>query len=118
MSAYGLYRLSPVTSLSARFRYGSNFPIPGYVQSRDGSLFLGDRRHTVRLPSYARLDLRANRAFNFDNRRLTLFAEIVNLLGRSNVAADAPLVLRSGRVEGATQELFPFLPTAGVQIDF
>ena len=63
-------------------------------------------------------DARANRAFNFDTRRLTLFVELVNLFGRTNHAPDAPRIARSGQVTGATQRLFPFLPTAGVQIDF
>jgi hypothetical protein len=118
LTAYALYRVSPVTSLSARFRYGSNFPIPGYVTEGDPAYVIGTTRHGARLPAYARLDVRANRAFNFESRRLTLFAEVVNLLGRGNHAADTPLVFRSGRVAGATQDLFPFLPTAGIQIDF
>jgi hypothetical protein len=118
VSAYGLYRLSPVTSINARFRYGSNFPLPGYFTRLDGDLHVGSARNTERLPAYARLDVRANRAFNFDTRRLTLFVELVNLFGRTNHAPDAPRIARTGHVRGATQRLFPFLPTAGVQIDF
>jgi hypothetical protein len=117
-SAYGQYRVSPVTSFSAKFRFGSNFPIPGYFERRNGGLFVGSERNTQRLPTYARLDVRANRAFNFETRRLTLFVEIVNLLGRTNYAADAFRVLSSGEVVGTTQHLFPFLPTAGISIDF
>jgi outer membrane cobalamin receptor len=117
-SAYGLYRLSPVTSINAKFRYGSNFPIPGYLVREQEAYYVGSARNTERLPSYARVDVRANRAFNFDRRRLTLFVEVVNLFGRTNHAADLPHVWRSGRVFSATQSLFPFLPTAGLQIDF
>jgi hypothetical protein len=118
IAAYGLYRLSPVTSVNARFRYGSNVPLPGYFTRLNGDLHVGGARGTERLPAYARLDVRANRAFNFDTRRLTLFVEIVNLFGRTNHAPDAPRIARTGQVRGATQRLFPFLPTAGVQIDF
>jgi hypothetical protein len=118
VTAYGLYRVSPVTSVNAKFRYGSNFPLPGYFTRLDGDLHVGSARNTERLPAYARLDVRANRAFNFDTRRLTLFVEIVNLFGRTNHAPDAPRIARTGQVRGATQRLFPFLPTAGVQIDF
>ena len=33
-NAYGQYRLSTRTSLSAKLRMGSNFPIPGYLQEK------------------------------------------------------------------------------------
>jgi outer membrane cobalamin receptor len=117
-SGYVQYRLSPVTSLSAKLRIGSNFPIPGYLERRAEAIFLTSERNQVRLPTYARLDLRANRAFNFDRRRLTLFVEIINVVGRTNYTTDAFRVLPSGQVFGATQRLFPFLPTAGISFDF
>jgi RNA polymerase sigma factor (sigma-70 family) len=117
-SGYAQYRLSPVTSLSAKLRFGSNFPIPGYLERRAEAIFLASARNQVRLPTYARLDLRANRAFNFDRRRLTLFVEVINVVGRTNYTTDAFRVLPSGQVLGATQRLFPFLPTAGISFDF
>jgi hypothetical protein len=118
-SAYAQHRLSPVTSLSAKLRIGSNFPIPGYLERREEeAIFLSSERNGVRLPAYARLDLRANRAFNFDSRRLTLFVEVINVIGRANYTTDTFRVLSSGRVLSATQRLFPFLPTAGISFDF
>ena len=75
MNAYALYRHSDRASFVAKLRVGSNFPIPGYYASRDGAYFVTDVRNTERLPVYSRLDLRANRAFNWSRRRLTLFAE-------------------------------------------
>jgi hypothetical protein len=117
-SAYAQHRLSPVTSLSAKLRIGSNFPIPGYLERRTEALFLSSERNSVRLPAYARLDLRANRAFNFDSRRLTLFVEVINVIGRTNYTTDTFRVLPSGQVLSATQRLFPFLPTAGISFDF
>jgi hypothetical protein len=119
-------RRSPVTSFSGKLRLGSGTPIVGYLSGPIESLRIGSERNRVRLPWYARLDLRANRAFNFESRRVTLFAEVVNVLGRENVAAacscsgwaDAPQVRRDGGVSKATQELFPFLPTVGVVFDF
>ena len=73
-----------------------------------------------RLPAYARLDLRANHAFNFDTRRLTLFLEVVNVTARTNYAPtyDAMRVLSNGRAVSTRQRLFPFLPTAGVLVEF
>jgi hypothetical protein len=119
-NAYAQRRLSPVTGLSAKLRIGSNGPIPGYLDQRPDGLFVGDARNRVRLPSYARLDVRANRAFNFETRRLTLFVEVVNLLGRANYAPGyaAMRVLPNGAVLSSTQRLFPFLPTAGLLVEF
>jgi hypothetical protein len=125
-SAFALYRLSAVTALSGKLRIGNNFPVVGYLEQAGDDTRVGPERNQVQLPVYARLDLRANRAFNLSSRRITLFAEIVNVLGRSNDAAacaclgwaDAPQVRSDGRVTGTTQQLFPFLPTLGVVVDF
>jgi hypothetical protein len=123
-SLYGQYRFSPVTSTSVKLRLGSNVPVPGYLDARTRPagevLFVGDQRNTVRLPAYARLDLRANRAFNFDTRRLTLFFELVNVTAHDNYAPayDAMRVLSTGRVVSTQQRLFPFLPTAGILVEF
>ena len=119
-NAFGQYRISPVTSTSAKLRVGSNYPIPAYLDARDDGVYVGEERNTVRLPTYARLDLRANRAFNFETRRLTLFVEVVNILGRTNYAPgyEAMRVLGNGRAVATTQRLFPFLPTAGILVEF
>ena len=58
--------------------------LPGYWQQIGGRLFVGERLNEVRVPDYARLDLRVNRVFNYTKRRLTLFAEVMNALNRSN----------------------------------
>lgn len=123
-SAYGQYRFSPVTSTSVKLRLGSNVPIPAYLDARNSPagepLFVGEQRNTIRLPAYARLDWRANRAFNFDTRRLTLFVELVNVTARTNYAPayNAMRVLSDGRAISTQQRLFPFLPTAGILVEF
>ena len=119
-NAFGQYRISTVVSTSAKLRVGSNYPIPAYLAARDDGLFVGAERNTVRLPLYSRLDLRANRAFNFQTRRLTLFVEVVNVLGRTNYAPgyEGMRVVGNGRVVATTQRLFPFLPTAGILVEF
>ena len=76
--------------LRAKLRIGSNFPIPGYYAETNGAYFVTDVRNTARLPVYGRLDLRANRAFNWSRRRLTLFAEVINVLNRDNVRFQPP----------------------------
>jgi hypothetical protein len=103
----------------AKLRLGSNFPIPGYYAESNGSYFLTDVRNTERLPMYGRLDLRANRAFNWSRRRLTLFAEVINVLNRANVRFEPPGVNLTTRV--VTQpfdSMLPIVPSVGFLIEF
>jgi hypothetical protein len=120
LNAYGIYRTSRRLSLSARYRYGSNFPIVGYYTPESGGVYtIAERRNEARLPAYARLDLRADWAFTYRRSRLTIFTEIVNTTGRENLGPDAPTIrLPLGIVTGLTHSLFPFLPSAGVLIEF
>jgi hypothetical protein len=126
LNAHALLRWSSVSSISGKFRMASNVPIVGYLAEDAFGTTIGTERNRLRLPTYARFDVRVTRAFNFSSRRLTLFAEIVNLSGRRNLSAacactnwaDAPRVQSNGRVNGTTQKLFPFLPTIGFIIDF
>jgi hypothetical protein len=120
LNAYGIYRTSGRLSFSARFRYGSNFPIPGYYTPLGGDLYaVSTARNTTRLPDYARLDARADWAFTYRRSRLTLFLEAMNLFNRENLGTDDPAVnFTTGLVRNATHTLFPLLPSAGVLIEF
>jgi hypothetical protein len=131
-SAYGLYRLSNRTSVGAKFRYGSNYPITGYVGEQPMSraapplfggrqpLFYGltDVRNTLRLPAYARLDVRADRVTSVAGRRVTLFAEVANVLNRRNERNVPYSVDRNGRISGVTDSLMPIVPSAGFVVEF
>jgi hypothetical protein len=119
LNLYGLYRLSPRTSVSAKLRTGSNFPVPGYYQEIDGRHLIAAVRNTMRLPSYARLDLRANRTFSWSDRRLTLFAEVINVLDRENVRYHPPSIdNRTFEARRLFEPLLPVVPSAGVLIEF
>lgn len=120
VNIYSGYRWSARTSVSARFRYGSNFPFTAYVQPRGDDLWvLSSDRNQARLPDYARLDLRADRAFTYRKRRLTLFLEVINVLNHDNYRAQSgSLNLQTREVRGIAERVFPFLPSAGVLIEF
>ena len=119
MNAYALYRHSDRASFVAKLRIGSNFPIPGYYASRDGGYIVTDVRNTARLPVYSRLDLRANRVFNWSRRRLTLFAEIINLLNRDNVRFSPPGINVTTRTTSKPfDSMLPIIPSVGVLIEF
>jgi hypothetical protein len=135
LSLYGSYRVSHRSTVSAKFRYGSNYPLAGYIGERPAAggaplppLFGSDapplfyqvvsERNRLRLPAYARLDLRADRAFTWSSRRVILFAEVANTLNRRNVRNVPYAVDRQGRVFSPTDSLMPIVPSAGVIVEF
>jgi hypothetical protein len=129
LSLYGNYRLSSRTGLSVKYRYGSNYPIVGYIGNLPGGpardVFgdpvygLVDERNTLRLPAYSRLDVRGDRAFNWTSRRLILFVEVTNVFNHEN-RRSRPYGVdeRLGRVFEATETLMPIVPSAGFVLEF
>jgi outer membrane receptor for ferrienterochelin and colicin len=119
VNAYVAYRWSGRMSLSARYRYGSNFPIVGYVGQDAQGYVLSTQRNGVRMPAYSRLDLRADRTFTYRKSRLTLFLEVINATNRENFRPNGYGVnLSSRRVFNPVETVFPLLPVAGVLIEF
>lgn len=118
-NVYLFYRLSDRVSFSAKLRAGSNVPAPGYYTERDGDYVVSSTRNDVRVPTYSRIDLRANRTFNWSRKRLTLFAELMNVLNRDNVRFTPPEVnTRTGQVTGLFESMIPIVPSAGILIEF
>jgi Carboxypeptidase regulatory-like domain/TonB-dependent Receptor Plug Domain len=116
---YAQYRLSSRSSVAGTLRAGSNFPAPGYFSETGGRYFVGNRRNEVRLPNYARLDLRANRTFAWSQRRLTLFAEVMNVFNRANVRYSPPSIDgRTREVSRLFEPLIPIVPSAGILVEF
>jgi hypothetical protein len=112
-------RLSYRTAVSAKLRVGSNFPLVGYFQGSLDALKLGAERNQIRLPTYARLDVRANRTYTFDRRRLTLFIEVVNATNHRNFGqAPGSITGSTFNAVNYTRKLLPFLPSAGVLMEF
>ena len=119
LNLYVHYRWSSRSSVGAKLRLGSNFPVPGYYVEENGDYFVSDRRNESRLPVYARFDVRANRTFNWSRKRLTLFVEVINLLNRDNLRFDPPSINPvTRRATGLFETMLPILPSAGVLIEF
>ena len=59
-----------------------------------------------------------NRTYDFTRSRLTLFAEVINVLNRENVGRTDGAVRRDGSVAGFLETLFPILPSVGIRIEF
>jgi hypothetical protein len=119
INLYGTYRLSDRLSLSARFRQGSNFPTAGYWDARDGAYFVGTERNTLRVPAYSRIDARANRTFTWDQKRLTLFLEAINVANHANARFALPLISRrTFEATGLYENMVPLIPSIGILIEF
>ena len=135
LNVFAQYRRSARWSASARFRYGSNYPLVGYYERRiepvyDGATFLwnqttyvvSDVRNAERVPAYARLDGRWDRTFAFKRRRLTVYVEATNALNRENRRQEYHGCWPGwdGRVvfNKPLHSLFPLVPSVGFLIDF
>jgi len=119
INVYGLYRVTNRFSLGAKLRTGSNFPAVGYWEERGGNMFVSATRNGLRVPVYARLDVRANRTFNYRRTRLTLFAEVINAFARDNVRVASPGInVRTRQVFGLYETMIPLMPSAGILLEF
>ena len=119
VNLYLSFRISDRTNVSAKIRSGTNVPAPGYYEQRGSDFVVSTVRNTLRLPTYSRVDVRANRTFNWSRKRLTLFAEVINLFNRDNVRFNPPSVnTATGRVSNLFESLIPIVPSAGVLIEF
>ena len=117
-NAAGTWRVAHHSTVGAKLRVGSNVPLVGYFREADGGVWLGAGRNEVRLPAYARLDLRITRTFVSPRRRLTLFAEVMNVLARGNVGQAAASIRPTLEVRNHAERLLPFVPSAGLLIEF
>jgi hypothetical protein len=128
VTLYGNYRLSSKASVSARYRYGANYPMAGYIaeavppapgdEGRRAYYALSDSRNQIRLPAYSRLDLRADRAFKWGNRRIVAFVDVANIVDHENLRNTPYFVDRFGRVFGPTETLMPIVPSGGLVVEF
>ncbi len=119
VNLYGSYRVNDRLSLSARFRFGSNFPTTGYWEAHGGAYFAGTERNTLRVPAYSRLDLRANRTFTWEQKRLTLFLEAINVANHANSRFALPSInRRTLEATGLYESMIPLIPSVGILLEF
>lgn len=120
VNVFGNYRVRPSVNVSGRYSYGSGTPLRGYFRGEYPNLFLTDRRNLLRLPEYQRLDVRANKTFQRDRVRWTLFVEVVNVTGRENVRVDdlSGFNAATGAARVRLEKTFPVLPSVGLAVEF
>jgi hypothetical protein len=120
VNAYGSYRMRPSVNLSARYSYGSNFPIPGFLRQSGALYYLTTARNQLRLPEYQRLDLRLNKSYLHKSWRATLYVEVLNTFNHENRTYDSfgGYNNRTGQAYPSFLKLFPIVPAAGVMIEW
>ena len=119
VNVYANYRFTDTWNFSSEWRYGSGQPVPGFFGRDSLGYFLVNQRNQTRLPYYSRVDVRLSKAFLFKKAKLTLTAEVLNLLNRNNVRyAGFERFFFDGRVQGQLQRVLPILPSAGIVIEF
>ena len=122
VNGFASYRLRPKLNVSAKYVYGSGLPVRGYFRLGDNAttIFLARAKNDLRIPYYQRVDLRLNKAFVKDRTQLTLFLEFVNLFSRDNIrmADPRPFNARTGVARPELEEGLPFLPAAGLSVEF
>jgi outer membrane receptor for ferrienterochelin and colicin len=120
-NAFGMVRLTPTIHVSSQYRFGSGIPWVGFIEKTGDAYVLGDERNTARIPYYGRWDLRVNKAWTFASWKLTLAAEVINVLNRKNLFAAAVDPLRfqtSGLYTSSLNTSFGILPALSIAIDF
>jgi hypothetical protein len=120
VNAYALYRVTDRFSVAGKWRLGSNAPAIGYWEERaPDAYYVSEFRNDVRVPIYSRLDVRASRTFNWQAKRMTLFVEVINVLGRDNVRFNQPGIdPRTRRAFGLFESMIPLVPSAGILLEF
>ncbi len=120
LNAFASYRLTPTVNLSAKWLYGSGFPVPsGLVKVVNGQIeFLG--LNATRLGIYQRLDVRAEKDWAFKRWKLALYGEIMNLTNHNNprYIATTSVDPSTGQSGFRTEQGLPITPTAGLAFEF
>lgn len=120
VNTYLSYRIRPTVNLSARYTYGSNFPVPGFLRASGNAYYLDRSRNGVRLVDYHRADVRINKSFQWKSWRGTLFAEVMNLTNRGNYRYDSfgGYTAQTRQAYPRLDKLFPVIPAAGMVFEW
>ncbi len=123
VNAYLSYRIRPTVNVSARWTYGSGFPVRAFVRSKESYSYpwadvyaLGAERNRLRIGPYERLDLRVNKSWTRAKWKTTLYGEVVNATNRANYRFDnfEGYDSRNRLAYITLDRLFPILPSVGI----
>jgi hypothetical protein len=120
LNSFGSYRLTPTINVSGKLLYGSGFPVPSATFAQVGNTYYAVGVNTVRLPPYARFDLRCDKSWPFQHWKMTLYGEVLNLTDHDNriyvySTGVNPITMQSTI---QTEQELPITPTAGLVFEF
>jgi hypothetical protein len=120
LNGFGSYRLRPTVNLSGKMLYGSGYPVPSGNYEQIGNSYYQVGFNTVRLPAYARLDLRCDKTWAFKQWKLTLYGEVLNLTNHDNRIYIYSTGVNPNTLQSTiqTQQELPVTPTAGLAFEF
>jgi hypothetical protein len=122
VNAYVVYAWRPSVTFSSHWSYGSGFPMPGYLKQSDGEwkYYLTNVENRLRMQPYSRLDLRMNKTWARERTKVRLFAEVENILNKTNYAFGSlnGFSTKDARADVSIQQQFPILPSAGVVFEW
>ena len=104
--------------LYGKFLYGSGFPYtPIIFDTKKYDLLTEGIKHSEYLPSYKRVDFRISRDFNFNQVRLNIYVEVINLFNSKNVLYYRRYRMdQNGNIFKEPRTLLPRLPNLGIKI--
>jgi hypothetical protein len=121
MNLFVSRRIRQTVGIASQFRYGSGQPYLGFLKREGQSVQLGAERNQLRLPAYARLDVRATKAFLRGRWKWTLSGEVLNVLNHKNmynVNSDPVRFRAAGSYAIRTNQSFGILPAVGLHLEF
>ena len=125
VNVFGSYRVTKSVNVSTNARYGSGFPIVGYLGApivNYGNAYfpIASVRNEIRMPHYFRLDTRVNKAFHGKRSKTTLYAEVSDLTDHANYQywGFVPDYVRYGYIEAGSGTFLKILPSLGVSVEF
>jgi hypothetical protein len=106
VNLFASYRFKPSVRFSAKELYGSGFPVESFPP-------------LLRLGSYERLDLRADKSWSFQKWKLSFYGEILNVTNHNNRRfAFLSINPTTGKTTFFTNDGIPITPTVGLGLDF
>ena len=121
LNVFAMYRLRPTLNLSAKWFYGSGFPIPSgtYIPLSNGQ-YVAVGLNETRLGTYQRVDVRADKDWAFRRWKLTLYGEVLNLTNHYNSRYyySSGVDPNTGKAIINTLQGLPITPTAGLAFQF
>jgi len=119
LNLFGMYRLRPSLNLSARFLYGSGFPVASGTFVQVGTTYQQVGAQTLRFP-FQRLDVRADKDWAFRRWKVTLYGEVLNITNHYNARYIFLTVINpaTGQSDVVTRQGLPITPTAGLAFQF